>query len=306
MEIRAPAPGAFYRHCLRNTLQNPNFYASLVYVVYASLIISIGVGAQPDASNAYDAFISNFDAGNVTAAEDPYTYYELYYTQLYESSAPGAVSRTNTFFLAAAIIHIINAFQYFIVWPLNFNPATGKRWSIFAWVQIPEYLNIIEATLYLATACLYPKETAFGLTAYLDSTTRNVVKIELAAALIELLACFMWCTVWWFTFPRGRGRGITLDDPEFIALVLLTIPSFFYVAYNSLVNQDLANVGNGKLDQLYNVADWIYWAGSLFYVLAALRDDGWFPSFWIWGAIAENAGLLPEKSEEGERKEPAI
>lgn len=138
-----------------------------------------------------------------------------------------AVAKTNRLFIAAAAIHLFNALQYSLVWPTseNVNPATGKPFRFLSWVQYPEFLNIAEATLYLYTAIMYDKQKVTGVGRYLDAVTLNNHKIELAAALAQLGAAFGWCHVWWKTSVRGPGRGLTLDDPEFIALILVVAPS---------------------------------------------------------------------------------
>lgn len=54
----------------------------------------------------------------------------------------------NQVYVAAAVIHFLNAFQYMWVWfPLGYGP--------FSWVMIPEWLNVLGACLYLVSASKY-------------------------------------------------------------------------------------------------------------------------------------------------------
>ncbi len=53
--------------------------------------------------------------------------------------------------------------------------------------MIPEYLNHIEAGLYLWSAVWYPREDTLG-----GYYTLAVHKIEMTAATVELIACFGW------------------------------------------------------------------------------------------------------------------
>jgi len=135
----------------------------------------------------------------------------------------------NSSYIAAGVVHVFNALQYFAAWLIYENPDTGWCYSPFHWIMIPEYLNVIGASLYLASASMYQNELVTGPGAFLDPVTMNVHKIELAGAVVQLAACIGWAASWWKTFPRGRGRGLTLDDPDLTALILLFAPSSIYV-----------------------------------------------------------------------------
>lgn len=163
----------------------------------------------------------------------------------------------------AAIIHVINAFMYAWSWlPL------GYTW--FSYIQIPEYMNVIGAALYLRSALLYPDQDG----TYLDEVTSMIHRTETASASIELCAAVGWCITWWLTFPRKtKGRGWTLDDPDVWGLIFIVVPSMYYVAYNAQV---LADPVSYCCNQLYITGNNLYAAGSIFYLIAALRDDGWF------------------------------
>ena len=77
-----------------------------------------------------------------------------------------------------AVVHIISASLYLWSW-------RDRSW--FDIVVFPEYLNHIEAGLYLWSAIWYSKQTTLG-----DFYTLSTHKIEMTAAVIELIASFGW------------------------------------------------------------------------------------------------------------------
>jgi hypothetical protein len=52
-----------------------------------------------------------------------------------------------------------------------------------------------------------------------------------------------WVWSWALTFPRTRGRGLSLQDPDFFAIVLLVVPSIMYVVYNAEILTDYNRCG---------------------------------------------------------------
>eukprot|EP01102_Stenamoeba_stenopodia_P011865 TRINITY_DN3674_c0_g1_i1.p1 TRINITY_DN3674_c0_g1~~TRINITY_DN3674_c0_g1_i1.p1 ORF type:complete len:167 (-),score=22.95 TRINITY_DN3674_c0_g1_i1:417-917(-) len=102
--------------------------------------------------------------------------------------------RINNMYLGWAVVHIISAFLYWWSW-------TNKRWyEIVVW---PEYLNMIGASLYLASAILYRYEDKENVE---DRTTLQVHYIETAAACIEVVAAFGWNYAWYLTYTRRPGQ----------------------------------------------------------------------------------------------------
>ncbi len=134
-------------------------------------------------------------------------YAALDYDQPLDQTNPfrEAVANINRIYLATGCIHVFNALQYAIVWLLLDNPKTGNRFTVFDAVMVPEYLNIIEASIYLLNAQLYNLEVISGPNAYADPWTLRIHKLELGAAGIELFAAFAWVMVWVYTYPRVPG-----------------------------------------------------------------------------------------------------
>ncbi len=183
----------------------------------------------------------------------------------------------DSLYLVAGIIHLVNAFQYIYAWfPLGFG--------IFTWVMIPEWLNVIGASLYLIGASQY--DVAYRNE---DVLYRNHV-IETVASAVEVGAALGWTWVWWVTHVRGPGRGLTLDDPDFTGNALIIIPSIMYLVYNVNNLRDPQAYIEGPNSTLYKTADLWYAVGSVVYLFSALRDDGWFSSFGVFGSAA--FGLL--------------
>jgi hypothetical protein len=166
---------------------------------------------------------------------------------------------------------LLNAFQYIYAWfPLGYG--------LLSWVMIPEYLNVIGAGIYLAGAARYNSAM------YSEATTHDIHVLETIASSVEVLAAFGWVVVWWYTYMPGRGRGLTLDDPDFSGNALIVVPSIVYLVYNVNNLVDARNYCVGTNAKLYTTADLWYFIGSIIYVLSAARDDGWFPHFWFFGA----------------------
>ena len=84
----------------------------------------------------------------------------------------------NRYYAILGILHLISAFLYWWAWQ-------GRSWLDI--IMIPEYLNHIEAGLYLWSAFWYSKQDTLG-----GYYTLALHKIELTAAMIELIASFGW------------------------------------------------------------------------------------------------------------------
>lgn len=84
----------------------------------------------------------------------------------------------NRYYIALGWIHLISASLYLWAW-------RDRSWLDV--IMIPEYLNHLEAGLYLWSAFWYSKQGALD-----DYYTLAVHKIEMTAALIGLIASFGW------------------------------------------------------------------------------------------------------------------
>jgi len=189
----------------------------------------------------------------------------------------------NNMFVGAAVVHVINAAMYIWVWLDAGYPLVHR-------IMIPEILNVLEATFYLASASmyryegtsgtgsssseiLYPSESFNPSTYTFDPILHDVQCIEITASIIEMLAAIGWVTTWYFTYQRVPGRGFTFDDPDTWANFTIIAPAVIYIVYNVQLQIDPSNYG---ADFLYVIADKIYMANAVCYFLASLRDVGWF------------------------------
>jgi hypothetical protein len=84
----------------------------------------------------------------------------------------------NLYYVGLGILHLLSAFLYWWAW-------RDRSWLDI--IMIPEYLNHIEAGLYLWSAFWYSKQDTLG-----GYYTLAIHKIELTAAIIELVASFGW------------------------------------------------------------------------------------------------------------------
>lgn len=176
--------------------------------------------------------------------------------------------KINKFYVIAAVVHVVNAFMYIWVWKNEGYPLCHK-------IMIPEFLNILEASLYMCTAMMYGHERYDGdqNDAATDPVLRDVQKIEMAASCVELLAACGWATTWYMTYPRQPGRGWTLDDPDIWANVSIITPGVMYIVYNVQLQLHPHRYGGNFL---YVIADKIYMGNSVLYFICSLRDVGWF------------------------------
>jgi hypothetical protein len=253
-----------------------------------------------------------------------------YNCEVLDSPYTQGVARTNSLFIAAATIHLFSALQcssasscppgsrprplplarpshptasdtapFFadsLVWPFggHVDPKTGRRYSFFVWMQYPEFLNILGAALYLYTANAYAKKKVTGPGRFLDGDTLAIHKVDAAAAVVELAASFGWLHVWWVTHERGPGRGLTLDDPEFIALALLASAYLLYVPYNAVVvAQPASYFGNPALGAVFQSGDVLYFVGAFMFLLVSFRDSGFFNSLGMFARLRAAGGGEP-------------
>jgi hypothetical protein len=84
----------------------------------------------------------------------------------------------NRLYIGLGFLHLISAVLYWWAW-------RGRSWLDI--IMIPEYLNLIEAGLYLWSGFWYSKQDTLG-----GYYTLAVHKIEMTAAIVELFASFGW------------------------------------------------------------------------------------------------------------------
>jgi len=183
----------------------------------------------------------------------------------------------NKFYIAAAVVHVVNALMYIWVWRCEGYPFLHR-------IMIPEFLNVIEASLYMVTAMMYSHERYDNNVSSTDvqdtiptvgddPVLRDVQRIEMVASCVELLAACGWATTWYITYPRIPGRGWTFDDPDIWANLSIITPGILYIIYNVQLQLHPHIYG---ANFLYVIADKIYMGNSLLYFICSLRDVGWF------------------------------
>jgi hypothetical protein len=94
----------------------------------------------------------------------------------------GTTPYVNRYYIGLGFLHLLSAFLYWWAW-------RGRSWLDI--IMIPEYLNHIEAGLYLWSAFWYSKQDTLG-----GYYTLAVHRIELTAAIIELFASFGWYEIY--------------------------------------------------------------------------------------------------------------
>ena len=185
-------------------------------------------------------------------------------------------------YIALASVHLVNAFQYMYLWRPWFAAHARHHTRLFlACVLLPEWLNVLEASLYLRTATSYARVQAAP--ACLASSSNpgwercpgllQLHREELVAALVELLASFVWFWSWLATYARAPGRGLTLWDLDCHSSILLVVGSTIYTVYNMQIMRQPESYGSNTL---FKSADILYFVGAVLYLLASLRDCGVF------------------------------
>lgn len=181
----------------------------------------------------------------------------------------------NREFISASIIHVVNGIMFAFYWLPYFKKHPETSYCQRGLLLLPEFLNIIEASLYIKSASLYGDASQY-CDDYTCSLKVEMHNLETAASVLEFFASLGWFYSWYTTFPRGSGRGLTLWDPDFWAAVGLIVPSIIYVVYNVKDSLDPLDI---QTNTLYLVADVIYWFDALVYLIAALRDAEFF--WWL-------------------------
>ncbi|CAF0922588.1 unnamed protein product [Rotaria sordida] len=250
--------------CARKTAQNRYFFANIVYLIYAIGILLVdfapaingGAGA-PEEPGPCD----NMTVDNSTKEEGGVDYTVI----------------VNNMYIGLGVLHVVSAALYWWAWRVIFHEI-DHRWNDV--IMIPEYLNHIEAALYLWAATWYGT-AANDSSGYYESIIHIV---ETVAAFVELFASFGWIMSWYRTYTRTIGRGYTFDDPDTVAYTFTTLSSFIYITYNIQILQNPEDYG---LNDLYVKGDITYFVGAVFYLWANLRDDGWL---W-WMPVSGQYGI---------------
>lgn len=115
-------------------------------------------------------------------------------------------------------------------------------------------------------------------------------KLELAAAVIEVVAAPLWVWAWYTNYRDSyecddkptAARGWTSDDPDFHANWSIIACTVIYLAYEIQVYVDKASF---TTNYLYVSADILYMVNAIFYMLGYLRDLGWLWFMPAWGRV---------------------
>ncbi|UJR32329.1 hypothetical protein I4U23_019793 [Adineta vaga] len=181
----------------------------------------------------------------------------------------------NRIYIGLAAVNILVAFLYIIAW-------RGRSW--FDVVLIPEYLNHIQAGLYLWSSIWYSKQDTLG-----GFYTIAIHRIELTASCVELCAAIGWMVSWYMTYTRTLGRGFTLDDPDTMGYLTTTSNTLIYLVYNIQINIYPETYGS---NQIFTYADILGFIGSIYYIFGTLRDENWFWFLPLAGQYGIAAGRI--------------
>ncbi|CAF1312480.1 unnamed protein product [Rotaria sordida] len=245
--------------CWNKLLRSRYMLANLVYLIYSIGILIINFHPS------FNEKSTNISSIKLTTLDQPVN----------------MNPNINRYYIIFGILHLISAFLYWWAW-------RDRSWLDI--IMIPEYLNHIEAGLYLWSAFWYSKQDTLG-----GYYTLAVHKIEMTAAIIEVVASFGWIMSWYLTYTRTLGRGFTFDDPDTVAYLTTTISSVIYIVYNIQINIYPEQYGTNIL---YKYGDILYFIGAWYYIFAGLRDENclWFlPLAGQYGVAAGSVRVETKK-----------
>lgn len=219
---------------------------------------------------------------------------------LFANDFVGGVNEKNKVYFTFAVIHLVNAAQFAWSW----DEKDFLDFELF-----PEYINVIEAMLYVFSSTLYghlytSNDEQAGYTPQYYVCRR----LELIASALEVFASVGWIFVWYRMFIEKIGpsltavpyRGLSFWDPDFHASWSLVLAAGLYVWYNIKVSKI---PGDYEIDRLYLLADGVYVFNSICYMLSTLRDYGWGHVLCNWDSIGDyhDEERMPLKQDSADR-----
>ena len=203
---------------------------------------------------------------------------------LFANDFVGGVNEKNKVYFTFAVIHLGNAAQFAWSWDEK---------SFLDFELFPEYINVIEAMLYVFSSTLYGRlYTSNDDQAGYTPEYYVCRRLEMIASALEVFASVGWIFVWYRMFTDKFGpsltavpyRGLSLWDPDFHASWSLVLAAGLYVLYNIKVSRI---PGDYEIDRLYLLADGVYVFNSICYMLSTLRDYGWGHVLCNWDSLGD-------------------
>ncbi|CAF1174383.1 unnamed protein product [Rotaria sp. Silwood1] len=245
--------------CFKKTLYNRYMLANLIYLGYTIGLLVIDFYPGFSASSSDNSTTVEESNDTISILDQPVIMNEY----------------VNRLYIGLAAVNILVAFLYIIAW-------RGRSW--FDVVLIPEYLNHLQAGLYLWSALWYSKQDTLG-----GYYTIAVHRIELTASCTEICAAIGWMISWYMTYTRTIGRGFTFDDPDTMGYLTTTTNTLIYLVYNIQLNIYPEQYGS---NQIYIYADVLGFIGSVYYIFGTLRDENWFWFLPLAGQYGIAAGRI--------------
>ena len=156
------------------------------------------------------------------------------------------------------VLHFGSAWLYLFAWK-------GRAWSV--WLICPELLNILAASLYLYAARFY--DTPDGGP---NADLMLINKIEVTAAVIDLIGCLGWALTLDVTHRPCENRKFKLLALDLWALIISLIGAGLYVVYYFVI---LIDSETEMINRLYFSADAFYVCAGLMCLLASSQKRVW-------------------------------
>jgi hypothetical protein len=200
--------------------------------------------------------------------------YLIYAIAMVVNNHVGSVDEANSIYFYFAIVHVVDAFLF--LWALDDTSYT----NVETW---PEYLNIAGSILYLWSSTTY--DDVNDVSNYNGVLISDVYYrcrlLELIASILEVFAAIGWILVWYKNLIERFGsnlnstpnRGLSFFDPDLHACWTILVGALLYLFYNIDLSRDPRKFDESNI---YAIGDIFYLVNSIAYMVATLRDFGWF------------------------------
>lgn len=190
----------------------------------------------------------------------------------------GSNDSENRVYVIFAVVHVVDAYLFLFSWE-------DKRY--YDYETWPEYLNIVGSFLYLWSSTFYNSIYVMSIDGAVLLSHKFYIcrQIELVASALELVATILWIYVWHkgledrvgTDFLKSvPGRGLTIYDPDLHASWTLVAGASLYLIYNIDLSRHPRRYDTS---QIYALGDTFYLLNAVAYMVATLRDLGWFWMF---------------------------
>jgi len=242
-----------FDHAFDRTYVSPYFWANVVYVAYAIIIIDIDMNESVYPLEQINAM---YFGANIIHLTNAIMYMWVWYHEGFRGLQLVLLFIPEFLNCCEASLYITSSTMY---------NSEGNEW--------PNVTYSVLTNVSVGNSSIIENITSWNYVFVQDPITTNVQNIEMTASVVAFCAAIGWCMTWYMTYRRIPGRGFTFDDPDVWALLTILVGDLLYIIYNSETIDNRQSYGT---NYLYVSADWVFVFNSWVYLLCALRDADWF------------------------------